>query len=246
MKRIFIFGIRRSGLHVISDWVTAQFPGSKFHNNVALPHLLNGNQPKATEGTQVFLFEDHEPNQVMSILRETEGLRTQLGVSKAEDGGWKALLVLRDPFNLFASRIAHYGLLSAKRRWVDAKQAVHLWPRYADAFAELYGDESGPILPVSYNQFISNSHHRRSLSKTLGGMIWTDESLLRVNPNGQGSSFDHLRHDGSARSMRVFKRWEAYRDVDAFWKLFTPDIRVQALRAFPTAKLLPFSITAGA
>lgn len=219
MNRIFIFGVRRSGLHVVSDWVCAQFPNAVFFNNANVNALPSFDDAV----TSVVLFEDAHPSDMIRALVSTNGF--------AWRGTWCALMVVRDPFNLFASRVRHYRLLSAKKRYINNAIACHHWLPYAKRYNALHVFEPY-IVRVSYNRFVKREETRRTLSRRVSG-TFTDRTLLNVNVNGNGSSFDGLRFNGTAQQMKVFNRWEELKSVRSFHELFTQEIVGEASTAFP-------------
>lgn len=105
------------------------------------------------------------------------------------------VLVLRDPFNLFASRRAMGATLprtTAARMWKQhARTALKVLTARRPAKQRL--------LPILYNRWAADSVYREHIAQHLG-LTFTDEGIDTVAACNGGSSFDGLRYDGRARS----------------------------------------------
>lgn len=123
------------------------------------------------------------------------------------------MLILRDPFNLFASRWRsihpEIGDAAALRMWKQHARAA-LNPRK--------GLQHDPVV-VLYNNWFLDSDYRRQLADRLA-LPFSDAGLQRVSHCGGGSSFDARRYDGRAQQMPVLQRWQAYADDPRFRTLF--------------------------
>lgn len=224
-KRIFVFGIRRSGIHVVSNWISDQFEGTVTANNVNLNAMAQGGQiPPALQRarTQVLIVEENPPN-VIQEVHDLNGMEKWMG--ECEDVRY--VMLVRDPYNLFASRIRHYDLLSAKKRWIDRRTATFCWKVYAETFL----NPPEHLTVVNYNQFVAKKTYRRELAKALGGKF-SDKTISKVDVNGLGSSFDGMKFDGNAQEMPVSERWKAFEDVEAFWNLFDDEIKGLCKKVF--------------
>jgi hypothetical protein len=189
--KIVIWGIRRSGNSPVREWIA---------NVTSLRQVINCN-PTKTEDDAVNSIEELPPLFPKKIKADYK------------------IVILRDPYNLFASRIKHYDLLSSEKTWVDENGATKLWRMYAKVFLE----KPKGIILVNYNEFIKSVEYRKNLAKKLK-CEFKDDTIQRVSDNGLGSSFDCLDYDGKAQKMPVFDRWTQYKDIEAFRGLFTPEI----------------------
>jgi hypothetical protein len=160
---------------------------------------------------------------VFELLRSKSPVARALGRRQQH-----TVLLLRDPFNLAASRIKHYHLLSAKRRWVDKRRAIGQWEAYAQAYQLGNGR-----LRLRYNDLLEpvNEARLKELTATFGGE-YTTEALKHVDVNGLGSSFDGREYEGKPQEMKTNERWREYRDVEAYWGIFTPEIRKKVAEIF--------------
>lgn len=222
MKRtlIFLYGIRRSGNHVLHNFLLHQYE-PPCHRILNVKYNIMA--LKESEGKQ--LVKDYN---LLLIGFESYPLATILGVecdnyfekSLGIYDEVKNVIVLRDPWNLFASRLAH-----GTKRLRHA--ADYLWVEYAKAFIDKPYDAEY----VNYNEFITNESYRRALSERIGG-LFDDSSIDEVLNHGGGSSFDGMSYNGRGREMDVFHRWKVYRDDPKYKELFTPEIEELAGKLF--------------
>jgi hypothetical protein len=233
------WGIRRSGNRVIASWAANQY-APPVHNpiNPSLDYLLdchrnnrpvNGHHKWGEVMTaRVLPFEEHSIDSV-AIPGDNRMLFRAIGESKE----LHRLVILRDPYNLFATRTKHYELLSSSGKWIDRRTATFRWLEYAKAFT---GETTlpGGTICVPYNRFITDLAYRKRLSEQLGGKF-NDGSLDIVDDNGGGSSFDGTEYSGNARAMPVTERWKMYADNEAFRSLFTDEIRDYSKKIFDFA-----------
>ncbi|EKV32653.1 hypothetical protein C882_2732 [Caenispirillum salinarum AK4] len=131
------------------------------------------------------------------------------------------VVILRDPFNLFASRRAMGADLpraTAARMWKQhartALKALNTRPRK--------GSRRHP-LPILYNRWASERAYRAEIAARLG-LSFTDAGIETVAACNGGSSFDGLAYDGRAGAMRVTERWRAYADDTEYLSLFDAEM----------------------
>ncbi len=128
--------------------------------------------------------------------------------------GWpkarRDILIVRDPFNLFASRIQMRGgghrNLGRDRVEDYFHASIGLWKQHA---REFLGDTSH--LPghvgVFYDRWLVDAAYRREVATSLG--ITPDESALGVvAKEGGGSSFEGLSPLGADAAQRRLSRYE--------------------------------------
>lgn len=136
------------------------------------------------------------------------------------------LLILRDPRNLFASRLASgYG-------WLDDELVTRVWCQHAREYLGLRRNLRQERLMLSYNAWATSADYRRRVSAALG-MRFDDRAAHLVPPVAGGSSFDGTAYDGRAEDMPVLTRWHAFRGDPRFERLVTADVLKLADRAFP-------------
>lgn len=123
------------------------------------------------------------------------------------------VLILRDPFNLFASR-RRLGLTE-----ISDRVARTMWKQHAREFAKGPRRLRHDPLLVNYNRWCTSVDERRRISAHLE-LEFNDAGRRDVLPCHGGSSFDGRRYDGEAERMPVFERWRHYADDPAFLDLF--------------------------
>lgn len=232
-----IIGLSRSGNHAIINWMLAHMEGRVCFLNCAEPksnpfisarpmgsgmstitnfaefNLQEEQQGKVSpKDYLLYSYEDcflgllnHAPSEV---LHDEWMGRSDLR---------RNLLILRDPFNLFASRM-HYGLDQ-----IPHGRAMQIWKQHArDALgARRYLPSSRMF--ISYNDWVASQSYRQQLAEELG-LDFTDSGVDEVPDTAGGSSFDGLRYHRDASRMRVLDRWQEFADDDNYWSLFDDEV----------------------
>jgi hypothetical protein len=221
-----VIGMARSGNHAIIDWILAQLSGRFCFLNCTEP----GQSPFAS-ARELADGRRHIANHPVDMEAEREGrhaprdtlLYSHEDVFLGPVGRWPVdrgvgsarrrlnILILRDPFNLFASRFkagfAQVSHLTALRIWKQhAREALR--PRHLK-------DE---LVVVRFNAWACDPHYRATLAQRLG--LGGASDIDQVARCAGGSSFDGLRYDGQASRMRVLERWRHYRGDPSYLGLF--------------------------
>jgi hypothetical protein len=220
-RELRLIGMSRSGNHALIHWITSQLRGSYC--------FLNCCEPKSNPFESARVMEDGRrvATNIASfdLAREGAGSLSAkdwllfshednfLGnacssVFEAEHDRWVGasgqrldLLLLRDPFNLFASRLAR---ASAS---VSVSVAARIWKQHARQFVRgPRALRAEPVL-ILYDRWVREAGYRRALAARLG-IGFTDAGIDDVPACGGGSSFDGRAYHGDARAMRVFDRWQ--------------------------------------
>ena len=223
MTEYLIFGLSRSGLHPVASWIMTMCHGPAIYlNHVDLngkpafsPEYHNG----ATKDKADFVFnvmENKTPIEVARYIKKNPKL--------------VPILVMRDPYNLFASR-----LVLGRRRdlggWMTGKH-VRLWKKYARQSLR----ENWPrnVLLIKYNEWAVRADKRILIAERLG--LKTDGApLLAVPKHGGGSSFDLHEFKGKGDKMQVNARWKQLRRDVYYLKLFDQEVESLAKDLFALA-----------
>ncbi|MFP4144072.1 MAG: hypothetical protein ACLFV3_02915 [Phycisphaeraceae bacterium] len=231
-----VIGMSRSGNHAILNWIFAQAPP-----RTCLLNCAEGKENPFLTARPMDSGRPYRANYEFDLEREQRGRLSAknlllfshednfLGnaVSDAyerEHDGWvgptrrrRDVLILRDPFNLFASRLragsAEVGLTVAKRIWKQHAREFIQGP------SRLRHD---PVL-IRYNQWFTDRDYRRALADRLG-LTFTDAGLREVAACHGGSSFDGLAYDGDAQQMGVLSRWKHYAADAQYRMLFDEEL----------------------
>ena len=229
---VAVIGLRRSGNHAIIEWLIADHLGPVLFLNEAYPATRpnrtrqrewNWRPGEKTDGLGAIVY-NYEDQSLLTITMDSVGRQRLKWLGPAV--GRFDLLILRDPFNMLASR------LQWKRESLDRlRQVVGEWKIYA---GEWLGDTATlhHKVPVSFNRWASDDAYRAELAQRLG-LAPTDMGKARVSTYGGGSSFDGTAHDGQASQMKVLDRWQRFADDPRFRALVADaELHDLAERAF--------------
>ncbi len=217
---ILLWGIRRAGNHVIHPWLLRQFQHPMYEMlNVEYDAVVSPGAEKRQFikdcSTLLVGFESH-PLTTVRTFEHNNYFEKSLG----HYDKIKNIIILRDPWNLFASQLS-----CGERRL--GHPVGYLWAEYAKSFIEKPYDAEY----VSYNEFVTDETYRRALSEKIGG-TFNDSTIDDVSKHGRGSSFDETTYNGRGREMDVFGRWKVWRDVDTYKRLFTQEVEELADKLF--------------
>jgi hypothetical protein len=134
------------------------------------------------------------------------------------------VVVLRDPFNLFASLL--------RTGWGNVR-LEELPAMYVSHAREFLHQEDRGFVGINYNEWFQDASYRISSARRLGfetdGLPHDD-----VPWNGGGSSFSGQHYRGQASQMDVFGRWRHVADQQQFRRLVeAPQVRAAAEAIFP-------------
>jgi hypothetical protein len=229
-KEIRVIGLRRSGNHAIINWICKQSTGAIKHlNNVPVNYnpyrFLYEHFPKeklrqeslGNFARKDLLIQSYEDKSLRDITnsRFEEKHDLYLGKSlKRYD-----LLILRDPFNCFASRLKMFEKkqvsLNASMNFLVSEEAVGLWISYAKEFLGETNYLKNNKICVNYNSWCDDIEYRKKLANKLD-IIFSDLEFSRVRGYGGGSSFDGLTMKQSGENTKVHRRWEQMKNNSFF------------------------------
>lgn len=188
MKEFRIFGLRRSGNHTIIEWIAAHFNYVIHYNDCwgwESPDWfkqLSYGSPKEDLGCRIYSYEDFEP-------------------SKDELKNPSTILILRDWYNMSASRVASgRGLDSARypHQKTNNRDCEEVWLKYAE-FAQKF-----PNKIILFNEIINNPTYQESIRQNLGllGDI-KFPTELPATKFGNGSSFPNEPLEPNSLNSRI-------------------------------------------
>lgn len=228
-----VVGMSRSGNHAVINWILAQATGRVVFLNCAEARynpyftarpLDNGVACSAN-------YDDFQLEKEMSrdfshkdwLVYSHED--TYLGKAASRDfedehDGFVGpsrrridLLVMRDPFNLFASRMRMDNVVN------PLGVAVRMWKQHA---REALGQTSRlphERIVVLFNNWCRSRAYRKEIAEQIG-LTFTDAGRQQVTRCHGGSSFDGLNYDGRAEQMKVLERWRKYEDDPSYQDIF--------------------------
>lgn len=239
---IRVFAQRRSGHHAIINWLRQQIPGRHCflndcqvgvnpfegarrnsvvrcwagdHRYINWTGEIRGRHAK--KGTLIHNYEDgniHQYSETITCEQETAWI--------GESTRKSTILVLRDPYNLFASRLKWILGLGGKPATEDLESFRSLWKLYA---REVLGITQwlGTAIHVRYNDWFRSGIYRDEVARQIGfvnGDIGINE-IARWGPAliGLATSFDGFNYEGKAQQMKVLERWKEFAEYPLFRSL---------------------------
>ena len=251
-KEFRILGLRRSGNHAIVNWMQKQLSDNHiFMNHVRVaenpyrdvyrdqcflrskPDLkgiryenLNWwhNQSRGKFSPKDYLIYSYEDQEIGRVANPYFEMMHDFYVGKSIER--YDVLIIRDPFNLFASRMKGNKPRENARTFDFMKvysrrlNLPEMWVTYAK---ECLGETNylkNKKIAINYNLWFSSLEYRKSISGQLG-LDFSDEGFNEVvRAGGIGSSFDQTAFAGRADKMDVLGRWKILADNPDYRQLF--------------------------
>ncbi|NJN61867.1 MAG: hypothetical protein HC795_10335 [Coleofasciculaceae cyanobacterium RL_1_1] len=236
-REICLIGFRRCGSHTFITWVMKQSEISP------RPKHLNDIQPGENPFRHQYeYFLDHyaqkHPGVTKQLRKESFGNLTKKStlIYNYEDFSLKQIfqprfiqqremyvgksetcfdvLLLRDPYNLLASRFKK-GFRSVKA-W--HQNFADMWIEFAKEYLGETQFLTNNKLCVSYNEWVTSRDYRQTIAEKLG-LTFTDQGFDTVNTQAGGSSFDGLEYRDNPSQMKVFERWKHYEKDPIFCQI---------------------------
>jgi hypothetical protein len=250
-----IVGMSRSGNHAIINWIIRQASGRLCFLNCAEPkanpfararRLVHGapyivnydgfdieSERQGLFSRKAYLLHSYEDcflgtvnNPAFATCHEA-----WVGASRRRVD----VLILRDPFNLFASR-RKAGIGS-----VSPRVAQRIWKQHAREFLGVRRYLNDPRVAINYNAWTCDRGYRRAIAARLG-LTFTDAGADVAPAFGPKSAF---ASEAGARPG-VLQRWRHYVDDHCYRGLFDRETVSLARRVFaPDPELESQLLTAG-
>lgn len=215
-RLIVIHGMKRSGNHALARWIQAQTRGPFFNNVVPTTPIILGLGPARYPVTYGAL---DVVDRYISGHEEATGCAEDTIVS-VEDHRLDVLdhtsfpmpvlnlLIVRDPWNLFASRIkkafsVHKPQYPRSMGFL-MERVINIWKSHASEFLGRTNTLPDATM-VSFTRWFSDEAYRRRLAARLI-LDFDDAEYYAVSAIGGGSSFNGMAYDGRANEMDVLNR----------------------------------------
>ncbi|MDJ0746120.1 MAG: hypothetical protein QNJ32_22535 [Xenococcaceae cyanobacterium MO_167.B27] len=127
------------------------------------------------------------------------------------------LLVLRDPWNLFASMLKTNMF---ERNEQDKIRYINLFKEYAKEFIKSSKNETSEVVCANYNKWVFEPDYKVELGQKLGFSA-SEEPYEKLSNRGGGSSFDGRNYQSNASSMKVLERWKVFQNDEFYQEIFT-------------------------
>jgi len=219
MREIRIIHMQRSGGHAIANWIVHQCGGNAFFvNDVCNPTVVDvmrnrkPHVPREAEAI-VYTVEDQPLQGIPARLSEAARFLPILS-----DPSPIVVIVLRDVFNMIASRWAYKRTSGGCQLGNVNHRVIETWNQYATVFFYAQhgiGSRMGiECLPASYNAWCQSAAYRCLLWQTLSSPAFglqgefTDAGRQEVTTWGCGSSFDGMEWNGMADRMDTSHRYQ--------------------------------------
>ena len=238
---IQLFGIRRSGIHGVADWMLSHFVFDRaIYNNVQLlpdgtmnvlrDHIdfVVGHHDSAGDNSptddvianpiwRLVIFEDHNLQYVERHLRRS----------------MPRVLLLRDPFNMIASRLAIVRGIGEKPenpedlahlRCNDPEAGIYFWKQYAREFlgeTDYLRSDKCNVVKVNFNKWFAEEEYRKEVSEK-AGWDFTDEGFGSRDgwKFSRGSSFENT----IPSKMHLDSRWKLFEKDAEFRSYFDEEV----------------------
>ena len=223
---IHLFGMKRSGHHAVLNWIMYHFSNQIHHYNNCYyksDKLVIGSpndfSQKGSGWVQRFLSFEDQPY----VGNSFEDIVIKIQKPK------KNILVLRDPYNTYASRLykkrnPHDPYHSWNLNWENYID-FSVWKKYAYEFLGMTQHLQNCV-KINYNKWFIDSVYRQSLSDHFGK--FTDRGLNEIKEFGGGSSFDGISFNHKAQDMNVLDRWKKF-ETDSEFRAIADDKEINAL-----------------
>jgi hypothetical protein len=212
-KILEIYGVQRSGNHASIHWIISNCKDTILFCNDIQPSKLP---------IDATIEEFHPGNKTRSLFNSYENVLTEKIESKpstSECGDFEKntkVLILRDPFNLFASWYNWDRKNGQKFRndKVYQEEIVALWKDNARLFLKWKNEDSSSKIAFNFYKWNHSPEYRVELSKKMGIAI-SSEKIDKTPQYGGGSSFN----DTTSKSS-VSSRFLKFQNEEAFIEIF--------------------------
>lgn len=218
-----ISGMRRSGNHALINWVLKQLPGATCYNNNMGPF-----HPPEDTLIKKFSIRSFSKFNLLVSLEDKWTKDAFLDYDPLKFGGSKRqfdILILRDPYNMFASRWVwkdEFGSLFRENP-EHQKMIIEIWKDHARKFLvwikEAENDQGKTSLAINYNRWFIDKSYRKEIAKKLE-LKFTDAGKEDVSNYGHGSSFNGRDLHKKASNLKVLERWKGTIEDPEYRKLF--------------------------
>lgn len=225
-KIIVVHGMKRSGNHAIIHWLLAHGRFIFINNILPINPVLSGKEliPSQAEfnyqwlrkrlplhkrfpvsldfGSKRLLW---KPSMMVSL--EDHDLKTTpdlIAACRVEN-----ILIIRDPQNMFASRIRKASTRTSHpaypaRAGADLDRVIRLWKVHAREFLSTTSHLENKTC-IYFDLWFSSREYRMSICQALG-FNFTDKGYSKVATEGGGSSFDRTNPESGNQRPDVLNR----------------------------------------
>lgn len=235
--------MRRSGSHAFLNWLSASTQGKVcFLNDVTrfsditpdqlsydLPSLSVQKRARVNEKKELLLYNFEDVN----LESRADWWLPEL--LKGTSTNRQTVLLLRDPYNLFASRMKtrdnmpdnEFAINIAPREDALIDAVRSLWLQHAKEFLRLTSILGCEVVRVNYNLWVFDAEYRATIANALGVQS-CERAMTQIPRYGFGSSFEGYRNGVLRNRIGLLHRWRHYEDNPHF-KQFIMDSELSEL-----------------
>ncbi len=223
-RLILVHGLKRSGNHAVTNWLRHHAPLAYRNNLVPVGlYLRFGHALPPPQDLHTWLGDPARERQLARAPHAEEWVVSLEDVPLSYAGFSNIdrplvrMLIVRDPYNVFASRIrgrrgpAPYFNFPARRGASEADLPFALDPMFVDFWEEYareclgHTERIASKICVYFDKWFTSREYRRSIMEQCG-FEFSDVGFEQVHGAGGGSSFDGTTFDGRNTEMNVLNR----------------------------------------
>ena len=216
-SELYVFGLGRSGTSAIINWLKGEY--TKKTKNIFVSQK---------KGLDIF-FNHKECRSNYHIYKEgyygLNAFYRKIIKNKSfiDIAGRKIILVLRDPYNFFASCL-HQKKVNDNNKSEIMIRAKEAWKTYAEQIVGHCNYLLMDYIFINYNKWSKNILYRRKIVKKLFINPLSDKNFTKVPHNGGGSSFDFMKYKNCATKMDINNRWRVFAKDDFYLSLLDKEV----------------------
>ncbi len=175
-----------------------------FRKNNWIPEVKNVFKKYSTFKNVILNFENY------NLHTDCEKINHCIDKVSDNVGEKIAIVIIRNPFNLLASRIMYEKPITREEKIsgkINLVKFLKLWKIYANFVLrkqQIYGFDK--TIMIKYDDWFSSSKTKKNIAQKLH----LDKTLLsfeKMSLFGGGSSFDKFRYQGKASKLKTHTRW---------------------------------------
>lgn len=224
-------GMRRSGNHAVINWVLKQLHGATCYNNNMGPF-----HPPENTIIKKIKFRGFSKFNLLVSLEDKWCKDAFLNYDFFKFGKSRQkynVLILRDPYNMFASRWVwkdEFGILF-REDLEHQKMIIEIWKEHARTYIQWQNGQEflncGKGIAINYNRWFRDKKYRNEIANQLG-LRFTDAGKEDITNYGHGSSFDGRDLHKQASNLKVLERWKGTID-DPKYRMLFEDVELREL-----------------
>ncbi len=202
---ILQYGMKRSGNHAISAWLTQNIPCKYINNLVPIGPILKDNLPYPE--AQDFGDFKKQHDKADTLFVSLEDIEISYEPFCNIDAGAQKVLILRHPDNVFSSRIRKAFNVNMTAYPRDnspiMQRAVRIWKEHARCY--LSQKEPSGRVAIYFDAWLDDKNYQMAILKTFG-FDSANTQKNTMTDYGGGSSFDGLKFVSDPKKMQLRER----------------------------------------